>query len=319
MQPDSAHTRLYHHPAFAGHDTTPHPENPSRVIAIDAELQRRGLLHDRPSPVWEPASDEQILRVHDARLLSSLEQLVASGGGAIDPDTIIFPDSLDVARLAAGAGIHAIESIAAGEAATAVVLARPPGHHATKDRSMGFCLLNTVAITAAHALARGFKRVAIIDWDVHHGNGTQDIFYDRADVFFCSSHRYDRYFYPGTGGITERGTGAGTGFTLNVPLSIGDGDRAITAAMEQRILPAVRSYQPDLLLVSAGFDAHIEDPLGGLRVTDEGFHTLAMRTRDLSRELTGGRLVAVLEGGYHLVASARCVGDMIEVLDTPFL
>ncbi|HEV2073825.1 MAG TPA: histone deacetylase [Thermomicrobiales bacterium] len=317
MKPDSARTRVYRHRAFTGHDTTPHPENPSRVIAIDAELQRRGLLHDRPAPVWEPASDEQILRVHDARLLSSLKQLVASGGGAIDPDTIVFPDSLDVARLAAGAGIHAVEAIAAGEATTAAVLGRPPGHHATKVRSMGFCLLNTVAITAAHALATGFQRVAVIDWDVHHGNGTQDIFYDRADVLFCSSHRYGRYFYPGTGAASERGTGAGTGFTVNIPLTMGDGDAAITAALEQRILPAVRSYQPDLILISAGFDAHIEDPLGGLRVTDEGFRNLALRTRDLSRELTGGRLIAMLEGGYHPVASARCVADMIEVLDTP--
>lgn len=312
-------TQIYHHPAFAGHDTTPHPENPSRVIAIQAELQRRRLLDDRPAPVWETATDEQILRVHDASLLSSLEQMVASGGGAIDPDTIVFPDSLHVSRLAAGAGVHAVDAIASEEASTAVVLGRPPGHHATRDRSMGFCLLNTIAITAAHALATGFERIALIDWDVHHGNGTQDIFYDRSDVLFCSSHQYGRGFFPGTGSASERGRAAGMGYTLNIPLTMGDGDSAVRAAMEQRILPVVRSYQPNLILVSAGFDAHFADPLGGLLVTDDGFRSLSVHVRDLARELTGGRLIAVLEGGYHPVASAHCVADMIEILDTPSL
>lgn len=308
-------TLLYRHPAFAGHDTSPHPENPARIFALDAELTRRGLLHERLVPRWDPATDEQILRVHDASLLASLMRLEERGGGSVDPDTLVFPDSLHVARLAAGAGVHAVESVASGRAMTAAVLGRPPGHHATRTRALGFCLLNTIAIAAAHARHMGFERVAIIDWDVHHGNGTQDIFYTRADVLFCSSHRYGWPFFPGTGDADERGSGEGTGFTLNVPLRQGGGDQEITAALEQQIAPAVRRFNPDILLLSAGFDAHQEDPLGGMRVTDAGFRTVSARTRALADDVADGRLVAVLEGGYHPAASARCVADLIEILD----
>lgn len=308
-------TLLYRDLAFTGHDTTPHPENPSRVRAIDAALRDRGLLANRDSPSWTPATDEQILRAHDAAMLDDLERITAAGGGAIDRDTLIFDDSLHAARLAAGAGIHAVESIRAGEARTAFVIGRPPGHHATRDRAMGFCLLNTIAIAALHARAVGYRRVAIIDWDVHHGNGTQDIFYGNGDVLFCSSHRYGWPFFPGTGAPDERGEGPGAGFTINVPLDAGDGDQQIVAALIDHIVPAVRHFEPDLILLSAGYDAHIEDPLGGLRVTDDGFRQLSRITRDLVIEVTDGRLIATLEGGYHPVASARCVADTISILD----
>ena len=307
-------TALYRHPAFTGHDTTPHPENPSRLVTIDAELQRRGLLENRPTQRWQPASDEQITRVHDAALLAALETLTNAGGGAIDSDTYLFTDSLNAARIAAGAGIHASESIRAGAFTRAFVAGRPPGHHATRDRAMGFCLLNTIAITAAHARSIGFERVAIIDWDVHHGNGTQDIFYDRADVLFCSIHQYGNVF-PGTGSARERGHGAGEGYTLNVPLQAGDDGNAIIAGMTNHIMPAVRAFQPDLILLSAGYDAHREDPLGGLRATDADFRTLTTLTRNLADELTDGRLITVLEGGYQPAALARCVADTIQILD----
>ena len=307
-------TTLYRHPAFVGHDTTPHPENPSRILAIVTELEQRGLLTGRSQPIWHPATDAQILRVHDEALLAKLDSLTKRGGGAIDPDTHVFQDSLMAARLAAGAGIHAVDSLQAGDMTTAFVLGRPPGHHATRSRAMGFCLLNTVAITAAHAIASGYERVAIVDWDVHHGNGTQDIFYDRADVMFCSMHQYGSIF-PGTGRADERGHGEGEGYTLNIPLMAGDTGDAMIAAMNRQIMPAVEAFRPDLILLSAGYDAHREDPLGGLRATDKDFQELTRLTCLLADSLTQGRLIAVLEGGYHPAALARCVADSIELLD----
>jgi acetoin utilization deacetylase AcuC-like enzyme len=320
MPPDGAlpHSALvFRHDAFAGHNTGDyHPENPYRVVAIDNILRDRKLLVGRPRPSWEPATDEHILRVHTRSLLDRLIAITTMGGGAIDPDTVLEPDSLAAARLAAGAAVAAVDAVAAGDARTAFVLGRPPGHHATADRSMGFCLMNTVAIAAAHARACGFKRVAILDWDVHHGNGTQDIFYDRSDVLFCSSHRYDGRFFPATGAVGERGSGEGEGFTVNVPLSPGDGDAEFLDAWDRFLLPAVDRFTPDLILISAGYDAHREDPLGGLDVSDEGFRTLSRRVMDVARRHTDGRVIAVLEGGYHPVASARCVADTLEVLDS---
>ena len=314
--PDRSPTTLvFRHPAFAGHDTRPHPENPDRIRAIEAELARRNLLADRPEPVWAPAMEEQITRVHDPALLTTLEKITRVGGGWIDADTTVLPDSLAAARLAAGAGVAAVDAIRASNAKTAFVLGRPPGHHATADRAMGFCLLNTIAIAAAHARATGFARVAIIDWDVHHGNGTQDIFYDRDDVLFCSVHRHGWPFFPGTGDADERGRGPGQGFTLNVPLAAGAGDADVCAALAEHIAPAVERFRPELILLSAGYDAHVVDPLGGLAVTDEGFRALAKATKGLADRLCGGRLIAVLEGGYHPQALARGVADTVEILD----
>lgn len=313
-QPNSL-TLLYRHPAFLGHDTGMHVEHPSRLLALDAELTHRSMLDDRPAPEWFPATDEQVLRAHDPGLLAALERLTVAGGGAIDPDTVVLPDSLAAARMAAGAGVDAVDRVARGETRRAFVLSRPPGHHATRTRAMGFCLLNTIAIAALHARASGFDRVAIIDWDVHHGNGTQDIFEADPHVLFCSSHRFEWPFFPGTGHPSERGTGPGAGTTHNVALHAGDGDAAIATALRDVFAPAVRAFKPDLILVSAGYDAHIDDPLGGLRVTDEGFRALATMVRDLAAEATGGRLVAVLEGGYHPRSSARCIAETIAILE----
>ncbi len=314
--PTDGLTLVYRHAAFSGHDTGSwHPEHPSRIVAIDNILHERGLLSGRRTPSWEPATDEQILRVHDPSLLHELTAITDAGGGEIDPDTVVQPDSLDVARLAAGAAVAAVDAVLAGEARTAFVLGRPPGHHATRDRAMGFCLLNTVAIAAAHARASGVQRVAILDWDVHHGNGTQDIFADRADVLFCSSHRYDGWFFPGSGSAAETGIGAGAGFTVNAPLSPGEGDAEILAAWDRRILPAVDRFQPELILISAGYDAHRDDPLGGLRVTDDGFRALGERVVEVAAHHAEGRVVAVLEGGYDPLASARCAADTLAILD----
>jgi acetoin utilization deacetylase AcuC-like enzyme len=308
-------TLLFRHPAFAGHDTDGHLENPGRILAIDAELERRALLAGRPEPVWKPATAEQIARAHDPSLLTALERITSAGGGWIDADTMVLPDSLEAARLAAGAGIAAVDAIRAGKTTTAFVLGRPPGHHATARRSMGFCLLNTIAIAATHARAIGFERVAIIDWDVHHGNGTQDIFFERDDVLFCSMHRFGWGFYPGSGAADEHGRGRGEGFTLNVPLSPGDGDAEMVTALRERIIPRVERFAPDLVLVSAGYDAHRTDPLGGLEVSDAGFREVATVVCDLALRACDGRLVAVLEGGYDPLALGRCVADTIATLD----
>lgn len=298
---------------FTGHDTGTHLENPNRIPAIDAELQRRDLLGHRRELPFGPAGDETIERVHDADYLAAIE-VIASGGGAwLDADTIIRKDSVEVARLAAGAGLAAVEAALAGEVRRAFVLARPPGHHATPAGGMGFCLLNTVAIAAAHALASGLERVAIIDWDVHHGNGTQDAFYDDPRVLFCSLHQWP--WYPGTGATAERGSGRGEGFTLNLPLPAGSDDAVYLATLRDHVVPRVRAFGPELVLVSAGFDAHAEDPLGGMLVTETGFAGMAGLCLALAEEHAEGRLIVVLEGGYVPDALGRNVATVIATLD----
>lgn len=307
------HTVLFRSDAFTRHDTGTHPEHPGRMLAIDRELVSRDLIAGRPLVPFGMATSDEIGRAHEPALLEALESIASQGGDWIDVDTVVRPESVDVARLAAGAGIAAVNTVLTGDALRGFVIARPPGHHATPARSMGFCLLNTVAIAAAHALVAGTSRVAILDWDVHHGNGTQDIFYDRADVLYCSLHQSP--FYPGTGLWQETGQGAGTGATLNIPLPAGSGDAPYREHLEGTIGPAISTFAPDLLLISAGYDAHADDPLGGMTVTDTGFRQMAAFAVDLAETVCGGRIVAVLEGGYDPQALARCVADAIEVFD----
>lgn len=306
-------TSLFHSPAFQGHRTGHHPENPSRVAAINRELNRRGLLSGRPEAEFGPATRVAILRIHEPHLLDDMEAIANRGGGWIDADTMLGSDSLGVAQLAAGAAVAAVNAVMDGPARRAFVVARPPGHHATPFRSMGFCLLNSVAIAAAHAVHRGLTRVAVLDWDVHHGNGTQDAFYERSDVLYVSLHRAP--FYPGTGASSETGKGAGKGFTLNIPLLAGTGDATWLHQMEGVVVPAVDAFRPELLVVSAGYDAHVDDPLGGMTVEETGFEEMTRIAIGLANRWCGGRLVMVLEGGYDPPALGRCVADAIEILD----
>ena len=306
-------TAILRSPEFLRHDTGEHPERAARLVAIDREITRRGLLDGRPELPFAPASDDAISAVHDPALLAFLTAVADAGGGWITPDTVVRRESVDVARLAAGAGIAMVDAVVAGEIDRGMVLARPPGHHATADEAMGFCLLNTAAIAAAHALARGIERVAIIDWDVHHGNGTQDIFYDSGSVLYCSLHQSP--LYPWTGAAEEAGTGEGVGFTVNVPLPPDTGGEDFLAAFRKRIVPAIDAFVPGLLLVSAGYDAHRDDPIGGMRLTDETFRELMRDTIAIANRSCGGRLGIVLEGGYDVDALARCVADAIEILD----
>ena len=267
-----------------------------------------------------PAPDEAITRVHHPAYLAAIVAGAEAGGGHLDPDTIVRPDSVDVARLAAGAAIAAVDAVLHGEGSSnghavdrAFVLARPPGHHATPDGGMGFCLFNTVAIAAEHALAQGVDRIAIVDWDVHHGNGTQDTFYDDPRVLFCSLHQWP--WYPGTGTASERGIGRGARFTVNVPLPAGSDDAVYLTSFNNLIVPHIEAFRPQLVLVSAGFDAHVDDPLGLMRVTEHGFAALAAACLALALEHAEGRLVAILEGGYDPTALGRSVASVVATFD----
>ena len=298
-------------PRFADHMTpVGHPERPERgeVLTRVAESYRAGggdVIEPRP------ATDADLLRVHTQ---AHVDAIVATRGKAtmIDEDTFTSPDSEEVARLAAGAVCVGVDRALDGPAGSrALVLVRPPGHHAEADRAMGFCLYSNIAVGAAYARSRGCGRVAIVDYDVHHGNGTQWIFYEDPTVLFVSSHQFP--FYPGTGAPDETGRGAGVGFTLNVPLTIGTKDAEIERLYAAQVVPALRAFKPDLLMISAGFDAHEQDPLGQLRLTTAGFGRLTRMLLDVADEVCAGRAVIVTEGGYDVDAIEDCLGEVIRV------
>lgn len=310
-------TALVTSETFAHHVTAPgHPERPARLNAILAELRRAGLwdrlLHLPP----RPATHEELARLHTVEYLRRLEEACHAGREVIDcADSSICHDSWDVALLAAGAGPVAVDAVLDGRAANGFCVVRPPGHHAEADRSMGFCLFNNVALTARHLqAARGLERVLIYDFDVHHGNGTQHLFESDPSVFFCSFHQDPRSLYPGTGFASEAGIGAGEGATLNVTFPAGAGDAEFLAAFDGKLLPAARAFRPGFILVSAGYDAHRDDPLGGLELTDEGYRRLTERITAMAAELCGGRVVMMLEGGYDLRALATGVRSGVEAL-----
>jgi acetoin utilization deacetylase AcuC-like enzyme len=311
--PDRERAALFRSPRFRDHDTGGHPENAGRLIAIDDALERLDLLTGRPDVPFAPASDEALTRVHDSRYVNGIREFAERGGGWLDGDTFVGPESVDIAALAAGAGIAAVDAALDGRARHGFVLARPPGHHATPARGMGFCLFNTIAVAAAHARERGLERILIVDWDVHHGNGTQDAFYETDGVLFISTHQSP--LYPGTGAATERGEGRGEGYTINIPLPAGGDDQTYTEVFDQIVLPAANDYRPQLVLVSAGFDAHAADPLASMRLTEAGFTDLARRVVQIADDHAEGRLVAILEGGYDPRALANSVAATLAVLD----
>ena len=300
-------------PVFLEHGTPGHPESPARLQAILSLLEESGLCEKLVEVEARDAAAADLELVHSYELIAKVRGLAAEGGGWLDPDTYVVPRSYDAALRAAGGVLAAVDAVLAGDLDSAFCLVRPPGHHATPEKAMGFCLFNNLAIAAAHALARGgLERVAIVDFDVHHGNGTQDAFYADPRVLYFSTHQYP--FYPGSGYWAETGEGGGEGTTVNVPLPRGCGYEEYLRAYREVCAPVLRRFGPQLLLVSAGFDAHFADPLAQMLLSTRGYYEIATVLRELADELCEGRVVYALEGGYDHTALAWSVRACLDTL-----
>jgi acetoin utilization deacetylase AcuC-like enzyme len=304
---------LLSHPSSLEHDTGHHPERAQRMLVIEQALEQYPELPleriDSPA-----ASDEQLTRVHPLAYVHAIEEVCAAGGGALDPDTVVSEGSCRAARHAAG-GAAGLAELLLRDGGSGFSIHRPPGHHAEPRRAMGFCLFSNIAIAARHAVAAcGARRVCIVDFDVHHGNGTAAAFDDSPDVLFCSLHQWP--LYPGTGAAEDIGSGAGRGYTVNLPVPPGSGDETFVSLVEHVTLPIAQAFAPDLVLASAGFDAHVEDPLADCAVTDDGYRAMVGSLRRLAAELGVG-LGLVLEGGYQLSVLARCTVASLQVLAAP--
>jgi acetoin utilization deacetylase AcuC-like enzyme len=299
-------TLLYSDPRFLDHDTGAHAECAARLRAIHERLDRTGLAARCRRPEFLPCSRERVLRLHTAEYLQSVWAFCLAGGGHLEPDTAVSAASYDVALLAAGAVCDAARRVVVGEDRQALCLVRPPGHHALADRAMGFCLLNNVALAARLAIDElGLDRVLVVDWDVHHGNGTQAAFWEEPRVGFLSLHRYP--FYPGSGAADETGGGPGLGATLNLPIAFGTSRKDCLTLLSDRLAMFAARIRPQLVLLSAGFDAHCKDPIGNLGLETEDYITLTDIVLDVAGAHCDGRVVSVLEGGYNPAILAQCV------------
>jgi acetoin utilization deacetylase AcuC-like enzyme len=306
---------LYYDPLFLGHDTIDHPESIARVRTSLELLESSGVAGRLVRPACRDATEEELRRIHTQRHIEQMRHAGLRGPVLLLPDTIANVGTNAAAVRAAGACVGAVEAVVRGEYGAAYCLTRPPGHHAISSMAMGFCFFNSVAIAAAHARqALGVERVAIVDIDIHHGNGTQDAFYADPSVLYVSTHQYP--YYPGTGHWRETGEGAGVGATLNVPLPGGCGDSEYVHVFDEAILPALERFRPGLVLVSAGYDAHWADPVDGaeMRLSCDGYAALVRRLRGAAADLCDGRIVVALEGGYDLPALSWSVRNSIEVL-----
>jgi acetoin utilization deacetylase AcuC-like enzyme len=309
----SSMTLLYTNDKFLQHQTGKHPERPERLMAICRQLQRSGLDQRCERLTWEPISPERLALVHGREYVTAVRQFAEAGGGRIEADTVVSPASFEVASLAAGAVCDAVQRVVAGEDNRALCLVRPPGHHALPAAAMGFCLFNNIALGARMAIDElQLNRVLIVDFDVHHGNGTQDTFWEEERVGFLSMHRFP--FYPGTGQWDETGRGRGLGTTRNLPIEFGQSRSEILKHFAVELENFAAKIKPELVLLSAGFDAHREDPVGSLGLETEDFEPLTESVLDVANAYAGGRVVSVLEGGYNTSRLAGCVELHLERL-----
>lgn len=299
-------TLLYYDPLFLQHDTGEHPENAGRLLLIVQHFDSNSLPLVQRRSSWQPASLSQLCYVHNRGYVQAIERFAAAGGGRIESDTTLSLRSYEVATMAAGAVCDAVVQVVGGQDTTAFCLVRPPGHHAMPDHAMGFCLFNHVAIGARVATEElGIERVLIVDFDVHHGNGTQAMFWEAADVGYFSMHRAP--FYPGTGSADERGAGPGLGTTRNLPITMGTPRAEQCQRFAKELTQFAAAIEPQLVIVSAGFDSHRDDPIGSLGLCSEDFAELTRCLLEVAAEHAQGKIVSVLEGGYHPAALAECV------------
>jgi len=313
MQPAAREARLavVYDPIYLEHDTGSHPESAERLRHATAALHAAGRFERAALVRPRRAAEAEVQRVHSAEYLADVREACRQGRRRLDPDTAVCPASYEVAMWAAGGALTALEVVMDGRFDRALALVRPPGHHALPARSMGFCLFNNVAVAARHALeVYGLDRILVVDWDFHHGNGTEEIFYEDPRVLFFSIH--SRYGYPGTGHADRVGRGEGAGFNINVPLPDSAGDAGCEAAFREVLVPAAGDYRPELVMVSAGQDGYYADPLGGLGLTPAGYARLAGLVREIAEAHCGGRIVAALEGGYHLKGLAETLGVVLD-------
>ena len=304
---------LVYDPIYLEHDTGNHVEVAARLKEVMWSLGNSGVKQRLVEIHPTPASQEELSLVHSIEHISQIEKVAQSGGGWLDADTVMSSASYKVALYAAGGVLNAVDAVMERRVDSAFALVRPPGHHATRTSAMGFCLFNNIAIAARLSLRKyGLDRILIVDFDVHHGNGTQDAFYDDPAVLYFSTHQYP--FYPGTGRIDEVGVGKGIGTTVNVPLPAWCGDEEYSQVFQQILVPLAHRFQPELILVSAGYDAHWLDPIGSMQLSVSGFAQMVQILQKLALKLCQGRLVFSLEGGYHIPALARSIKAALEVL-----